>query len=167
MAGTSPENIVSPTQNQSSPFSIMDILSDEVGQKKSPTSRHNIPLSTPGSSTGVSKLPCRSMFSQENANQMRQVSSETPKRPRKSSSSHFSSRAPMITLSEAGSIVGPGTKIKQQVPCNLATLQSVQSGLISGLRMSNGTILYRVPYRNLSLGGRCGGGRGIIVDPNY
>ena len=93
---------ISPNRTFSSPFSISDILSDDIGQKKSPTSRLSIPFSTPGSS-GVSKPPVYSMIAQENANQIK-CNIETPKRPRKVSGSIFPSRTPKISLSEAGTL---------------------------------------------------------------
>lgn len=90
-----------PTNAQSSPFSISHILSKDIGQKKSPTSRHLVPLSTP-SSKGANIPPVYSMFSQENANQIRSDSAETPKRPKKGSL--VVARNPKISLSEAGTI---------------------------------------------------------------
>lgn len=107
MTSSAFDSSISPTQNQSSPFSISDILSKEkIGQKRlSPTSSYSIPFSTPGSN-GVSKTPMPPMFGQENANRIKSGgSTETPKRPRKSSSSHIPARHPKISLSEAGTMV--------------------------------------------------------------
>ena len=99
-------------QNQSSPFSISDILSSEMGQKKSPTSRlGSFPFaasgcsssfSTPGTNSYVNKVSPYAISGQDNANY---GSLETPKRPRKSSNSHISARTPQIRLSEAGTLV--------------------------------------------------------------
>lgn len=110
------ESVVSPTQNQSSPFSISDILSKEkIGSKKSPTSHYAIPFSTTPVSSGTttSRLPPPSMFGQEAANMAKRSSAETPKRPRKASSSHGASRHhhqhPKLSLTEAAGVVAPSS----------------------------------------------------------
>lgn len=101
---------ISPPHAHSSPFSISDILSKDIGQKKSPPSRSAISFSTPGSS-GVSNPPLHCMFSQDNANKIKCASGDTPKRPRKSSGSHFTARNPKISLSEAGSMLSSGGQV--------------------------------------------------------
>lgn len=96
MSSTNFESGISPPHAHSSPFSISDILSKEIGQKKSPTSRL------------LSGISDRSRFSQDSANQIKNGSGETPKRPRKVSGSYFTSRNPKISLSEAGTMVSSG-----------------------------------------------------------
>ncbi len=78
-------DITSPGQNHSFPFSISAILSDEVGQKKSP------PASC--SSNHFSVDPIKgSVYSTSGSH-----TSETPKRPRKSSHSFSSVRTPKMS----------------------------------------------------------------------
>lgn len=94
---------ISPSQNRSFPFTISAILSDEVGQKKSPpASCLNAPFSTPISNISSSKVPAYSMSSQAS-----HQSSDTPKRPRKPSNFYVSTRTPKILHSEAGLMVPP------------------------------------------------------------
>lgn len=94
---------VSPNQNRSFPFTISAILSDEVGQKRSPpASCLNAPFSTPVSNSNSGKVPVYSMSSQASHR-----TSETPKRPRKSTSSYVSARTPKISHPEAGLKVPP------------------------------------------------------------
>lgn len=101
MSSSGCDSGISPTRSQSSPFSISDILSKDTGQKKSPPSSHAVPFSTPGSSKG----PVHSMLDQESTNKMKYSSIDTPKRPRKGSSSHAPARNPKITMSEAGTLM--------------------------------------------------------------
>ena len=102
-------DIISPVRTHSSPFSISDILSKDLGQKRSPTNTCPIPHATTLGSSGEGGKPQPySMFAQENANQVKHGNMETPKRPKKTSTSHFMARNPKIALSEAGNIVSSG-----------------------------------------------------------
>ena len=108
MASISCDSGISPPHAQSSPFSISDILSKDIGQKKSPVSGRAVPFSTPN---GISNPSGHSMFNQKSANQVSSAGIDTPKRPRKTSVSHFvpernfvPERYPKISLSEAGTV---------------------------------------------------------------
>lgn len=97
---------ISPPHTQSSPFSISDILSKDIGQKKSPVSGRAVPFSTPN---GISNPSGHSMFSQKSANQVTSAGIDTPKRPRKTSGSHFvPERSLKISLSEAVTVASSG-----------------------------------------------------------
>ena len=114
---------ISPGPNRSLPFSISAILSDEVGQKKSPPATCS---GTPFSVESIKGSACTSNH----------YASETPKRPRKSSHSFSSSRTPKMSHSDTGKaqpnyqVVGGTSKLFRVVCTNIHSKRNFQMFIV-------------------------------------